>query len=201
MPTQWNPLWEPVGAENTCIFSLASPLSCQAGQGLFSFDAKNHKPSSYPLPSHKSCLGEKHWQIMEITPPTITVNPSIRNDIVISMYIPLHFHVHDLIYFINSMKEVRSLAKGHNKSGRARIDPGNFLPPLCIDPALRPMPLTSSTWSPHPLNDTQANSSHGSSQRLPHCCSLDLDKGRIWHIKFYQKLRGSPVDTQTLVAD
>lgn len=58
-----------------------------------------------------------------------------------------------------------------NKSGRAGMYPADSLPLLCIAPALRPVPLTSSPWSPQALKDTQANSSHGSSLRLPHYCS------------------------------
>lgn len=74
---------------------------------------------------------------------------------------------------------VRNLAEGPNTSGRARTHPANFLQPLCTVPALRSMPLTSSPWTPHPLKDTQTNSSHGSSQRFPQSCrsaSVSLKK-------------------------
>ena len=53
-PTQWNPLWESMGARSTSISSQASSRSRRIGQRLFSFgDEKNKLSSPQQL----------HWEI------------------------------------------------------------------------------------------------------------------------------------------
>lgn len=65
--TQWNPLWESMGAQSTSISSLVSSWSCQVAQGLFSFGDEKNKPSSHHL-LIKAPMGstDKKWK-----PPTL----------------------------------------------------------------------------------------------------------------------------------